>query len=205
MEELITFFKSRQPVNLIIVFMNIVILLVMSFLGDVESAGFMLKHGGGYPPLIVEGHEYYRLVTSMFLHYGMTHLVNNMLILLFLGDTLEQIGGKFRYLLIYLGGGIAGNILSVVWAMRVGDYSVSAGASGAVFAVVGALIFIVIRNKGRIRGMSAERLVFMAALSVLEGFTAEGIDNSAHIGGLLAGFLLAFMTNAGKSRKIRPA
>lgn len=201
MEELKRFLRARQPFNLVIVMINIVVLLILSFMGSVENADFMLRHGANYAPFVVEGREYYRLVTSMFLHFGLDHLVNNMLILIFLGDTLEQLAGRFRYLLIYLGGGIAGNILSVMWDMRTDSFAVSAGASGAVFAVIGALIFIVLRNRGRIEGLTGQRLIFMAALSVLEGLTSSGVDNSAHIGGLAAGFLLALLTNTGRQRK----
>lgn len=204
MEELKRFLKTRQSFNLVIVMINIVVLLVLSFMGSVESADFMLQHGANYAPFVVERREYYRLVTSMFLHFGLDHLINNMLILIFLGDVLEQLAGRFRYLLIYLGGGIAGNILSVMWDMRTGSFAVSAGASGAVFAVIGALIFVVLRSRGRIEGLTGRRLIFMAALSVLEGLTSSGIDNSAHIGGLAAGFLLALLTNTGgQKRKIR--
>lgn len=201
MEELVTFLKTRQPVNLLMVVINILVFFILSFLGNTESAEFMLNHGASFPPLVTEGHEYYRLATCMFLHFGLQHLVNNMLVLIFLGDMLEQITGKVRYLLIYLIGGIAGNILSVIWHMKTGDYAVSAGASGAVFAVIGALICILIRNKGRIDELSGRRLIFMAVLSILQGLTSMGVDNSAHIGGLIAGFLIAFVTGAGKRRK----
>lgn len=201
MDELVAFFKTRRPMNLLMVSINIVVFFILSFLGNTENAEFMLNHGASFSPLVTEGHEYYRLVTCMFLHFGLQHLINNMLVLIFLGDMLELIAGKVRYLLIYLGGGIAGNILSVMWSMKTGDYAVSAGASGAVFAVIGALICIVLRNKGRIDEMSGRRLIFMAVLSILQGLTSMGIDNSAHIGGLIAGFLIAFVTGAGKSRR----
>lgn len=203
MDELAAFLKTRRPINLLMVIINILVFLILSFSGNTESSEFMLNHGANFSPLVTEGHEYYRLVTCMFLHFGLQHLVNNMLVLIFLGDTLELIAGKVRYLLIYLVGGIAGNILSVIWSMRTGDYAVSAGASGAVFAVIGALIWIVVRNKGRIEELSGRRLIFMAALSILQGLTSMGIDNSAHIGGLAAGFLIAFVTGAGRTVKAR--
>ena len=203
MEELKRFLRARQPFNLMIVMINIAVLLILSFMGNVESADFMLEHGANYAPFVIERQEYYRLVTSMFLHFGLDHLINNMLILIFLGDMLEQLAGRFRYLLIYLGGGIAGNILSVIWDMRTGSFAVSAGASGAVFAVIGALIFVVLRSRGRVEGLTGRRLIFMAALSVLEGLTSSGVDNSAHIGGLAAGFLLALLTNTGRKEKVR--
>ena len=84
-------------------------------------------------------HEYYRLFTCMFLHFGLAHLGNNMLVLAFLGDSLEREVGRIRYLLIYLIGGIGASYISYYAEIRGGEAVVSAGASGAVFAVIGAL------------------------------------------------------------------
>lgn len=199
MEEFKDFIRSREKMNLIIVAANILVFLVLSLMGDTEDTQFMLEHGAEFAPLVAQG-EYYRLATSMFLHFGIDHLFSNMLVLIFLGDTLEECVGKLRYLLIYLGGGLAGNVVSVWFALRTGNFAVSAGASGAVFAVIGALIFLVIRSRGRLGDYSGKRLILMAALSVLQGLTAGGVDNCAHIGGVIAGFLFAlilcFRTNS---------
>ncbi len=192
MEEIRDFIRSRQKMNLLIVAANIAVFLVLSILGDTEDTQFMLAHGAEFAPYVVQG-EYYRLATSMFLHFGINHLFSNMLVLIFLGDTLEQCVGKARYLLIYLGGGIFGNVVSAWFALRTRDFAVSAGASGAVFAVIGALIFLVIRGKGKLGDYSGQRLILMAVLSVLQGLTAGGVDNCAHIGGIAAGFVLAFL------------
>lgn len=200
MEEIRSFIRSRQPVNLVIVTVNVVVFLVLCFLGDPENAYFMAEHGASFAPMIVEGKEYYRLVTCMFLHFGAEHLFYNMLVLIFLGDVLEKEAGKLRYILIYFIGGIAGNVVSVWFDYRTGDFAVSAGASGAIFAVIGALVWIVIRNKGRLEEYSGKRLFLMAGLSVLEGLTTTGIDNCAHIGGMAAGFLLAVLLYRRKKR-----
>lgn len=192
MQELKNFIRSRQKITLMIAAANVIVFIILSILGDTRNSLFMLEHGADFAPFVAAG-EYYRLVTSMFLHFGAEHLFSNMLVLIFLGDTLEQCVGKIRYLLIYLLGGIAGNVVSVWFALRTGDYAVSAGASGAVFAVIGALIFLVIRNKGRLGGYSGRRLILMAVLSVMQGLTAGGVDNCAHIGGVIAGFVLAFV------------
>ena len=193
MKEIISFVRSRQPVNFIIVLMNVVVFLVLSVMGDTQDAVFMLNHGASWEPYILEYGEYYRLVTCIFLHFGIDHLFYNMLLLIFLGDSLEQIVGKLRYLAIYLLGGVAGNIVSVWVSARTGNYAVSAGASGAIFAVVGALLWIVIRNGGRLKGYSSQRLFLMAALTIVNGLTTTGVDNMAHIGGLAAGFLLGML------------
>jgi rhomboid protease GluP len=136
----------------------------------------------------------------MFLHFGAEHLFYNMLVLIFLGDVLEKEVGKVRYLLIYLIGGVAGNVLSLWVEFRTGDYAVSAGASGAIFAVIGALVWIVIRNKGKLEEYSGKRLFLMAGLSVAEGLTTSGVDNWAHIGGMAAGFVLAVLLYRKKQR-----
>ena len=191
MNEVIQFFQSRQPVNLLIVIVNIVVFIMLSFIGNTEDAMFMAAHGASVTPLITEGKEYYRLFTSMFLHFGAEHLLYNMMMLIFLGDTLEKTAGKIPYLLIYIAGGIGGNLLSLAVEWRNEVFSVSAGASGAIFAVLGALCFSVILNKGKLQDYSGRRLLLMAVLSVIQGMTASGINNWAHIGGLVSGFLLA--------------
>ena len=77
--------------------------------------------------------------------------------------------------------------------LKMQEFSVSAGASGAVFAVMGAMIYIVIRNKGWLGDLSMRQILVMAAFSLYFGFTSSGVDNAAHIGGLLAGFVLAVL------------
>ena len=197
MEEIKSFLRSRQPVNLIIAAANILVFLVLSFFGDTENAAFMAAHGASVTAYVEQG-EYYRLFTCMFLHFGLEHLFYNMLVLIFLGDALEEAVGKVRYLVIYLGGGLIGNVVSVLIEIQKGESIVSAGASGAIFSVIGALVFIVLKNHGNLGIYSGKRLVLMAVLSILQSMTATGVDNSAHIGGFAAGFVLAFLLGAEK-------
>ena len=190
MREIYWFLKSRSKVNLVIVAMNLCVFLVLEVLGNTQNAQFMAEHGAFYLPWVMEYGEYYRLFTSMFLHFGIEHLFNNMLVLLFLGDMLEKEVGKLRYLIIYLVGGVAGNVVSAWHSYRVQDYAVSAGAPGAIFAVIGALLFVVAIHRGRLKQLSGRRLLLMAALTLFQGFTSMGVDNWAHIGGLVSGLLL---------------
>lgn len=205
MEELKDFVKSREKVNLCMVLLNILVFVVLEFLGNTEDPGFMLGHGASFVPLIVERGEYYRLFTSMFLHFGIEHLFNNMLVLIFLGDMLEKLVGKWRYLLIYLLGGLGGNLLSLAMELRSGEFAVSAGASGAIFAVIGALVFLVVWHRGRIPGVSGRRLLLMAALSLFQGFFSTGVDAMAHLGGFLSGFVLALVLIGRRRLKQVPA
>ena len=203
MNELTAFLKTRKKANLTIVAINVLVFIVFSIIGNTEDAQFMLLHGACFAPLVKEG-EVYRLFTAMFLHFGVEHLIGNMLLLIFLGDTLERVVGSVRYLIIYLLGGLGGNVLSCCIALCRKNYAVSAGASGALFAVIGALVYLVLRKRGDVEGISGKRLLLMAALSIAQGFTAAGIDGYAHIGGFLCGMLLSvFVVRCGKKDKKR--
>ena len=176
--------------NLLMIGINVVIFIIMEFLGSTEDTGFMLQWGAACRPPILNG-EWYRLFTSMFLHFGIYHIANNMLVLFVLGQRLEPVVGKIKFILIYLLGGLGGNIFSFIMEMKSADYAVSAGASGAVFAVMGAMLYVVIRNHGRIQDISVRQMVIMAGFSLYFGFTSTGVDNAAHVGGMVCGFILA--------------
>lgn len=176
-----------------LILINVLVFIAVELTGTSQNAWHVLDYGAAYTPYIVQNGEVYRLFTSMFLHFGIEHLVNNMLVLFVLGSRLEQVIGKLRFLFIYLAGGIAGNIFSLILELRNQDFSVSAGASGAVFAVMGAMIYVVIRNKGWLEDLSMRQILVMAAFSLYFGFTSSGVDNAAHIGGMIAGFVLAVL------------
>ena len=202
MDEIRDFLRSRSVANLTIVIINVAVFLILSCFGDTENADFMAAHGASYTPYIVQDGKYYLLITSMFLHFGLSHLFNNMVVLIFMGDILEKKLGKIRYLLIYFGGGIAGNCLSVYMDIKRAEFPVSAGASGAIFGIAGLLLCIVLLSKGHFEeitldDISGRKFVLMIVLSVFQGYTSMGVDNSAHIGGLIMGFLLCMILSIG--------
>lgn len=181
----------KEPVTFILILINVLVFLVSDLTGYSQDVMHMLDLGAAYTPLITEGGEVYRLFTSMFLHFGIAHLLNNMLVLFVLGSRLERAAGKIRFLVIYLLGGVAGNVISLLLELDRGNYSVSAGASGAVFAVMGAMIYIVVRNRGWLEDLSWRQIVVMALFSLYFGFASSGVDNAAHVGGLISGGILA--------------
>ena len=183
----------KEPATMALILINVLVFIAVEFTGTSQDAWHVLEYGAAYTPYIIQNGEVYRLFTSMFLHFGIEHLVNNMLVLFVLGSRLERVIGKIRFLLIYLLGGIAGNVVSLLLELKKQEFSVSAGASGAVFAVMGAMIYVVIRNKGWLGDLSMRQILVMAAFSLYFGFTSSGVDNAAHIGGLLAGFVLAVL------------
>ena len=167
----------KEPATLTLIIINIVVFLMVEFTGLSQDTLHMLDWGAAYTPLIVEKGEVYRLFTSMFLHFGIEHLINNMLVLFVLGSRLERVIGKLRFIVIYLAGGMTGSVLSLVWDLRQGEYAVS--------------IYVVIRNKGRLEDLSVRQILVTAVFSLYFGFASSGVDNAAHTGGLAAGFLLA--------------
>ena len=192
----------RRPayINGVLIAVNILYFFWLEFHGSTENAAFMVEHGAVYVPLVVREGEYYRLLTAVFMHFGISHLVNNMVILFVLGDNLERALGKVKYLVFYLICGVGANVFSMVVSIREYELAVSAGASGAIFGVIGGLLYVVIRNRGRLEDLSTRQLALFVACSLYFGFTSTGIDNAAHVGGLVLGFLLAaiFYRNPGR-------
>ena len=182
---------KREPVTALLILLNTLIFLIVEFAGGSENGQHMLECGAVYAPLIIEQGQWYRMITSMFLHFGAPHLINNMLVLFVLGQRLEPVTGKMKFLLIYILGGLGGNLISLIWDMRTGNYSLSAGASGAVFAVMGGMIYVIIRHRGRVADLNMKQMLLMAAFSLYFGFASGGVDNAAHAGGLLCGFIAA--------------
>lgn len=182
-----------------LIVINIAVFFFLSLFGDTEDAAFMFQHGAMYEPTVTQGHEFYRIFTSMFLHFGISHLVNNMVLLGALGWNLELEIGKIRLLIIYLIGGIGGNLLSLYRGIATETYAVSAGASGAIFGLMGALFYVVVANRGRLGRLSGRGMLVMVMLSLYFGLTSSGVDNWAHIGGLISGFVMAVILYRGKN------
>ena len=171
---------KNGPITFILVAINIIVFLVLEIMGDTEDGTFMLLNGAMNPYLVLYGHEWYRLFTATFMHFGINHLANNMLLLFLLGQMFERAVGPTRYLGIYLGSGLAGSFLSFFYMCLVGKNDIVAGASGAIFGIVG--------------GISVRRMVFMALLTLYFGFATAGTDNVGHLGGLMAGIILTFFS-----------
>lgn len=180
-------------VNSTLIIINLIAFIIFhytKFLGGTEA---MMGKGALSWIYVIELKEYYRVFTSMFMHSGWRHLINNMLVLLFVGDNLERALGKVRYLIIYILSGVIAGITSISYNMIKLHNVHSIGASGAVLGVVGAMIAILIMNKGKLEDLSGRRLILFAAFSLYGGVSNVGIDQAAHVGGFIGGLLLAFI------------
>lgn len=171
--------------TVLLVFFNIVIFLICTFTGNL-----LYNKGAFYVWSVITDKEYYRLISAVFLHYDIQHIFNNMILLFFVGRIVEKQMGHIAYIFVYLFSGVSGNIVSALWELQTGQYSVSVGASGAVFGLTGALLILVLFHKGKVEAIRWQGVVCMIMLSVYNGITAKNINNAAHIGGLIAGILV---------------
>lgn len=187
--------RSRKLpyVNMVIIAINVIYFLFLEFTGSSENSLFMVQHGAMYEPLIVEEGEYYRLLTAVFMHFGINHIANNMLILFILGDNMERALGHVKYLIFYLVCGVGANLVSMAVNIVQNDLVVSAGASGAIFGVIGGLFYAVGVNHGRLEDLSTRQLGVMIICSLYFGFTSTGVDNVAHVAGLLMGVVMGVL------------
>jgi rhomboid protease GluP len=200
--------KLFTLMNTIIIAINIIAFLVMHYTKAFGGEEQMLTGGALSWYFVKEQKEYYRIITSMFMHSNWSHLFNNMVVLLFVGVNLERAAGKVKYLLIYLGTGIIAGITSISYNMWK-DYAefsyehsvFSIGASGAIYGVVGAMLYIVIANRGRLEDISTRQMILFVAFSLYGGISNAQIDQAAHIGGFFAGLLLAIIVYRRPKRK----
>ena len=132
--------------------------------------------------------ELYRLITSIFLHGGIIHLICNMYSLYVIGPQLESFFGKTKYTIIFIGSGVIGNLLSMVFLQ---DTYVSVGASGAIFGLLGALLYFGYHYRVYLSGVIKSQIIPLIILNLIIGFMSTDINNLAHIGGLIGGVLLS--------------
>lgn len=191
--------KRRQELPIvsgILVTANVIVYLICTFtgnllynIGELDAAAVLLRG------------EYGRIIYSMFLHAGIDHLFNNMVILFFLGAMIEKVTGHIQLLLIYLLSGIGANICSLLYKVMTMDSMVSVGASGAIFGLDGVLLAWILLDRQAMPDVTPRRVLLMIVLSLYSGFTAHNIDNAAHVGGLLTGFAAGALLCALRRRK----
>ena len=187
-----SFSKSNVTVTFSLIGLNVLVFVIMVFagLGFISFDGRdLLAWGADYRPKTANG-EWWRLFTSMFLHGGLVHLFGNMYGLIFAGIFLEPLLGKLKYASAYLICGLVSSLASIWWHPA----TISIGASGAIFGLYGVLAALLTTNTATIgnkKGILGFCLVFVV-LNLVIGLTG-GIDNAAHVGGLLCGLVIGYL------------
>jgi rhomboid protease GluP len=192
------FFGGHAPVTVAILIVNIV-MFAAELMGTIQAGQFgglsilwgmngetLYRLGACFPPSIFQGHQWYRLITAMYLHGGLIHIGFNMMVFLDLGPIVEEVYGSARYLFLYT---VMGAVSFLVSALA-GHFSI--GASGAILGLIGLLIAVTTRRGGaymrELRSRMISWVITIFAIGLL--FGGMRTDNWAHAGGLAAGFLL---------------
>ena len=157
----------------------------------------LIDFGANYI-LLTKAGEYYRLITSGFLHIGVIHLLLNMYSLYIVGTQVEYFYGKVKYIIIYLFSLIMGSLFTVALSSV---NTVSAGASGAIFGLLGSILYFGVKYRGYIGNSLVNQIVPVVVLNLIIGFTTPGIGNAAHIGGLVGGYLISMAVGIGIDKK----
>ncbi|MFI3212928.1 MAG: rhomboid family intramembrane serine protease [Eubacteriales bacterium] len=187
-KELQSLNKKKLPIvtsSLIVI--NCIIFLIMLF-----TKVNWYAYGASGMLHLIENKEYYRVVTAIFMHGDIEHLFNNMLILYCAGEIVEDSIGKLKFLGVYLFTGIGANLVSCSWEWISGNFFDTVGASGAIFGIVGVLLYLVLFHKGNTRQISKQRMLLMVVFSLYSGFVGENVNNIAHMSGLVLGFLVVY-------------
>lgn len=187
--------EDKPWITIGIIAINVIMYIVTAYLSFVYANGSIFNSdtnvlillGAKVNELIAEG-QYYRLISCMFLHGGIVHLGVNMYSLYAIGPMVEKVHGKAKYTAIYLFAGICASIFSYIFST-----SVSIGASGAIFGLLGAVLVFAIKSKGKTGNAFIRSIISVIFINIFIGATLPNIDNYAHIGGLLGGMLLAFL------------
>ncbi|RPF55627.1 rhomboid family intramembrane serine protease [Aquisalibacillus elongatus] len=180
-QQIFSYGKTR--LTFLLIFINLVIFSLLELNGGSTNVRNLIDWGAKFNPKIVEG-EWWRIISSMFLHIGPFHLFMNMIALYYLGDLTEKIYGTKRFFMIYFLAGIFGSVASFAT-----NDSVSAGASGAIFGLFGALLFFGIHYKDIFFKTMGLNLIIVIGINIVFGLTVPQIDNGAHIGGLIGGLM----------------
>jgi rhomboid protease GluP len=187
--------SSKPVVTLTLVAINVAVYVLMGLAG----AGFVnanpevaIRWGSNFGPMTMDG-QWWRLVTCMFVHFGFLHILCNMWVLYDVGRTVERLFGRVHYVALYFLTGIAASLSSLLWHVDVN----SAGASGAIFGIIGGLLAFLLRKDNDVPLSAIKRyrnsLAVFVVYSLVAGFAHQGIDNAAHLGGLASGLILGYL------------
>lgn len=188
MEKLMNFYK-RSKVTFIFLAIMIINFIFISLNGGTTNNVTLVKYGALFPPFIVEFNQYYRFITSIFIHIGIMHIYFNGYALYIFGPQIERLMGTKKYLLFFLLTGIGGNLATFFFNFN----SISAGASGSLFGLFGAFLYLIHRHKDRVSPQGRKSILKLLGINLVLTFAIPNISATAHVGGLLMGYFLSYV------------
>ena len=181
-------FKPKKiVVTNVLIALNVLVFFVVFALSGANLNVLNLLRYGALNSILVQNGEFWRLITAGFLHGGIFHLLFNMYSLYIIGMQIENFVGKWKFLAIYFCSMITASLMSCV----ISPNSVSVGASGAIFGLLGALVYFGYHYRLYVGSVLRNQIIPLIHFNLLLGFMVSGIDNAAHIGGLIGGLLIS--------------
>ena len=168
---------KEKIITIFLIITNIVVFIIYTISGDV-----LYNMGSLSAVDIIERKEYYRVVSCMFMHGDVEHIMSNMIFLAVLGEMLEKTLGHAKFTALYMIAGIGSSFCSVAYELLTRQFYHSVGASGAVCGLLGALLVLVIRNDGHFREITLKRMILGIFYLVYTGLRSPIVNNAAHIG-----------------------
>lgn len=197
-----TDWKNLPYVTIALITINVVWFIILMLKGDPSKASYMASMGAAFGPYVFEDHQFWRILTSMFMHFNLQHLFGNMIYLGIAGHTLEKTIGHVKYAIIYMLTGIGAGLVSCAFYYFSGNHTVSAGASGAIYGLIGAVVVLTYKNRGRMsKSLMWVRVGIVLLFLFYSNFTNSQVDAVAHIAGFLFGIILTISFHGGRKKK----
>src|SRR5699024_9817718 len=190
-----TFSFVKPKLSFLLLYINVIAFFLLEFNGGSTNVETLIQFGAKYNPAIIDG-EWWRIVTSMFIHIGIFHLIMNMIALYYLGTVVERIYGSLRFIYIYFFAGILGGMTSFAF-----NISIAAGASGAIFGLFGALLFFGTTNRDLFKQTMGKNLILILLINLALGLLIPQIDMGAHLGGLIGGYIASAIVFVPQQRR----
>lgn len=182
-------FYKKSKITFIFLTIMIIYFIFITLNGGSTNNETLVRYGAFYPPFILRYNEYYRFITSIFIHIGVTHIFFNGYALYIFGPQIERLMGSTKYLLFFLLTGIGGNLATFFFNFL----TLSAGASGSLFGLFGAFLYLIHRHKNMVTPEGRKSILSLLAINLALTIFIPSISVTAHIGGLVIGYLLSYV------------
>lgn len=196
--------ESLPYVTIILIAVNVLYFILVAANGSLSNSSYMLKMGANYGVYVFQKWQVWRILTGMFMHFSFSHLLGNMFYLGVSGYNLEKTAGHLKFFLIYMLSGIGAGLVSAGYYYLTDPATITAGASGAVYGLLGAMLYVTFRNRGKLRSPQMFlRIGIILIYLYYSNFTQTGIDGAAHIAGFVFGLILCIILLGGKKNERR--
>lgn len=182
-------FYKKSKITFIFLTIMIIYFIFITLNGGSTNNETLVRYGAFFPPFILRYNEYYRFITSIFIHIGVTHIFFNGYALYIFGPQIERLMGSTKYLLFFLLTGIGGNLATFFFNFL----TLSAGASGSLFGLFGAFLYLIHRHKNMVTPEGRKSILSLLGINLALTIFMPSISVTAHIGGLVIGYLLSYV------------